>query len=161
MKERWANLVEQIQKIIDDDAAIINGLRPGPDVTKIKKNFERNVKALGKAIEEFSVFVPDPEVEKIEMPFGSDEFAATWKDYKEFLYDVFGIILVPVEERRRLKKLFNISRKSEERALEFLDFYICSRYKSIFLPKDFQLNSDQLGDEPAKDSGFTLNKKTL
>lgn len=161
MKEHWANLVEQIQKMIDDEAIVINGLRNGPDVTKIKKNFERNVKTLGKFIEEFSVFVPDPESEKIEMPFDSEEFTSTWKDYKEFLYDVFGIILVPVEERRRLKKLFNISRKNEERALEFLDFYICSRYKSIFLPKDFQLNNDQPGDEPAKETGFTLNKTTL
>ncbi|WP_158602552.1 hypothetical protein [Proteiniphilum sp. X52] len=161
MKEHWNNLVDQIQKMIDDEATVINGLRNGPDVTKIKKNFERNVKTLGKQIDEFSVFVPDPEADEIEMPFDSEEFAGTWKDYKEFLYDVFGIILVPVEERRRLKKLFNISKKNEERALEFLDFYICSRYKSIFLPKDFQLNNDQPGDEPAKESGFTLKKKTI
>ena len=161
MKEHWRNLVEQIQKLIDDNAAVVNGLRNGPDITKIKKNFERNVKNLGKQMDEFSMFVPDPEREEIELPFDSVEFLSSWNDYKEFLFTVFGIILVPVEERRRLKKLFNISKKNEERALEFLDFYICSRYKSIFLPKDFQINNEQPGDEPTGDALFTLKRNTI
>jgi len=154
-------LVESAQKLIDDDAAVINGLRNGPDVTKIKKNFERNVKTLGKQIEEFSMFVPDPDRDEIELPFNSEEFARSWDDYKEFLFDVFGIVLVPIEERRRLKKLFNISKKNEERALEFLDFYICCRYKSIFLPKDFQLNNDEPGDEPKVENPFSLKQKMI
>ena len=161
MKEHWRNLVEQIQKLIDENAAVVNGLRNGPDITKIKKNFERNVKNLGKQMDEFSMFVPDPEREEIELPFDSAEFLSSWNDYKEFLLTVFGIILVPVEERRRLKKLVNISKKNEERALEFLDFYICSRYKSIFLPKDFQINNEQPGDEPVKDALFTLKRNTI
>lgn len=154
-------LVESIQNLIDDDASVINGLRNGPDITKIKKNFERNVKTLGKHIEEFDMFVPDPGRDEIELPFNSEEFTQSWSEYKEFLFDVFGIVLVPIEERRRLKKLFNISKKNEERALEFLDFYICCRYKSIFLPKDFQLNNDEPGDESVSKSSFTLKRNTI
>lgn len=153
-------LVEQVQKIIDDDAAVINGLRSGPDVSKIKRNFAQNVRAISKQIEEFSMFVPDPERDEIEMPFASVEFDEAWSDYKEFLFDVFNIVLVPVEERRRLKKLFNISRKNEERALEFLDFYICSRYKSIFTPKDFQVN-DEPGDEAGEKKTFNFKRTTI
>jgi len=154
-------LVESVQKLIDDDASLISGLRNGPDIAKIRKNFERNVKNLVKQIEEFGMFVPDPDRDEIELPFNSADFSDSWSDYKEFLFSVFGIILVPVEERRRLKKLYNISRKDESRALEFLDFYICSRYKSIFLPKDFQLNNDEPGDESTKDTAFTLKRTTI
>lgn len=161
MKDHWENLLDQIQTIVDDGATVINGLRSGPDVTKIKKKFDRNVKSLSKLIEEFSVFVPDPESAEIELPFDSIAFTDSWNDYKQFLYDVFGIVLVPVEERRRLNKLFSISRKNEENALELIDFYICCRYKSIFLPKDFQSNIDQPGDEPSKEISFTLKKKTI
>lgn len=161
MKEQWLNLVEQIQKLIDDNAAVINGLRNGPDVKKIRKNFERSVKILGKQIEEFSMFVPDPEADEIELPFKTPEFESSWREYKEFLHQVFGIVLVPVEEKRRLKKLYNISKKNEERALEYIDFYICSRYKSVFLPKDFQLNSEEETVEKIPDHSFTLKKTTI
>lgn len=161
MKENWLNLVEQIQRLIDDNAAVINGLRNGPDVTKIRKNFERSVKSLSKQIEEFSMFVPDPEADEIELPFESPEFESSWSEYKDFLYQVFGIVLVPVEEKRRLKKLYNISKKNEERALEYIDFYICSRYKSVFLPKDFQHNSEEETEEKTPDHSFTLKKTTI
>ena len=161
MKQHWENIVIQVQKLIDDDAAVINGLRAGTDVSKIRKNFERNVKNLSKQIDEFSEFVPDPDREEITLPFDSVEFTEAWRDYKEFLIDVFNIVLVPVEERRRLNKIFNISKKNEQRALELLDFFICSRYKSIFQPKDFQFNNDSPGDEPANDTEFTLKRKTI
>jgi len=161
MRENWHNLVTQIQKLIDDDAAVINGLRHGKDVSKIKRNFERNVKDISKGIEEFGQFVPDPEREEIELPFDSAEFAEAWSDYKEFLFNVWQIVLVPVEERRRLKKLFCIAKKKEERALDFIDFYICSRYKSIFVPKDFQLNNDEPGDEAPTIQPFSIQKKTI
>lgn len=162
MKEKWQMLVESVQKLIDDDAAVINGLRSGPDVNKIRKAFQSNVKTLSKHISEFSVFVPDPERDEITLPFDSVEFTEAWSDYKEFLLDVFGIILVPVEERRRLKKLFNISKKDEATALEFIDFYITSRYKSIFTPKHFQINTDEPGDDvPVKEETFTLKRNTI
>ncbi|MEA4918117.1 hypothetical protein SDC9_136061 [bioreactor metagenome] len=161
MKEHWNNLVEQIQKTIDDDAAVINGLRSGPDVAKIKKNFERNVKTLSKLIEEFSVFVPDPESEKIEMPFESEEFAENWEDYKAFLYEVYQVILLPREERRRLNYLNKISGRKEEEALELIDFYIRNRCKTILIPKNFQLNNDQPGDEPEVENPFTLKQKII
>lgn len=161
MKQHWENIVIQVQKLIDDDAAVINGLRNSPDVSKIRKNFERNVKNLIKQIDEFSEFVPDPDREEIELPFDSVEFTEAWKDYKEFLFKVFNIILVPVEERRRLNKIFNVSKKNDQRALELIDFFICSRYKSIFQPKDFQLNNDSPGDEPVNDAEFTLKRNTI
>ncbi|MDD2300458.1 MAG: hypothetical protein PHU69_12585 [Fermentimonas sp.] len=162
MKEKWQMLVESVQKLIDDDAVVINGLRNGPDVGKIRKTFQNNVKILNKQMTEFSVFVPDPERDEIKMPFDSVEFKEAWDDYKEFLLDVFGIVLVPVEERRRLKKLYKISGKDEATALEFIDFYITSRYKSIFVPKDFQMNNDEPGDEiPVKDETFTLKRNTI
>lgn len=161
MKEKWQMLVESVQKLIDDDAVVINGLRNGPDVGKIRKTFQNNVKILNKQMTEFSVFVPDPERDEIKMPFDSVEFKEAWDDYKEFLLDVFGIVLVPVEERRRLKKLYKISGKDEATALEFIDFYITSRYKSIFVPKDFQFNNDEPGDEAPVKETFTLNRNTL
>jgi len=164
MKKKWQMLVESAQKLIDDDAAVINGLRNGPDVNKIRKTFQSNVKSLSKQIEEFGMFVPDPERDEITMPFDSVEFTEAWNDYKEFLFDVFGIVLVPVEERRRLNKLFKLSKKNEETALEFIDFYITSRYKSIFALKDFQVNNDkdEPGDDaPIKDEKFTLKRNTI
>ncbi len=54
-------------------------------------------------IEEFGMFVPDPERDEIELPFDSVEFSEAWSDYKEFLFEVYNIVLVPVEERLRLK----------------------------------------------------------
>lgn len=161
MREKWQMLVESAQRLINDDAAVINGLRNGPDVNKIRKRFQTNVKALSKQIEEFGIFVPDTEREEIEMPFDSIEFNNSWNEYKEFLFEVYRIVLVPVEERRRLKKLYRISKKNEETALEFIDFYITSRYKSIFAPKDFQINNDAPGEEAPVKETFSLNKKTL
>ncbi len=161
MKQKWSMLVESIQKLIDDDAVVMNGLRNGSDINKIKKNFQRNTKNIGVLIEEFGMFVPDPERDEIELPFDSAEFADAWNDYKEFLLDVYNIVLVPVEERLRLKKLFRISKKNEETALEFIEFYITSRYKSIFAPKDFQFNNDEPGDEAPVKETFTLNRNTL
>ena len=56
MKQKWSMLVESIQKLIDDDAVVMNGLRNGSDINKIKKNFQRNTKNIGVLIEEFGMF---------------------------------------------------------------------------------------------------------
>lgn len=160
MKVHWLSLIESVQKLIDDDAAVINGLRNGPDVSKIRKNFERNIKEVSRRIEEFGTLVPDPEAETIELPFDSEEFAAAWNDYKEFLNEVYNTILVPVEERRRLTRLYRFASKKEETALEIIDFLISSRYKTIFKPNNLQLAGETPDTENA-DSGFTIKKNTL
>ncbi len=160
MKKSWDKVIELTQKLISDQVVIMNGLRGSGNVSKIKKTFEQNLKQLDRAIEEFNLFVPDPERDEITLPFDSEAFAEAWDDYKEFMREVFDIILVPVEERRRLNKLHRISSKNEETAIEIIDFLITSRYKSIFKPEKLQLTGEQPDAEEAGDS-FTLKKNTL
>lgn len=159
MKKNWENLVNAIQKLIDDDSVVINGLRSCGEVTKIKKNFKRNVEAIGKAIDEMDTLLPDPDNKPIELPFESNEFSEAWDDYKEYLRCVFDIVLVPVEEKKRLNKLYKLSSKNEKVAIDIIDFLISSRYKTIFKPTDFQLS----GNEPdaQQEVGFSIKKSTL
>ncbi len=72
-------------------------------------------------IEEFGMFVPDPERDEIELPFDSVEFSEAWSDYKEFLFEVYNIVLVPVEERLRLKSFLGSLRKMKKRHLNILN----------------------------------------
>lgn len=122
MKQKWKVLVESIQKLIDDDAVVMNGLRNGSDINKIKKRiFNAMLKIIGVLIEEFGMFVPDPERDEIELPFDSVEFSEAWSDYKEFLFEVYNIVLVPVEERLRLKSFLGSLRKMKKRHLNILN----------------------------------------
>lgn len=160
MKKSWDKVIELAQKLINDDAVVINGLRGSGNVSKIKKTFEQNVKHLSRALEEMNVFVPDPERDEIILPFDGEAFAEAWDDYKEFMREVFDIVLVPVEERRRLKKLHRIASKNEETAIEIVDFLITSRYKSIFKPEKLQLTGEQ-PDAEETETKFTIKKNTL
>lgn len=165
MKDKWIELVEQIQILIDDDAKVIYGLRDIPETRKIKRNFKNNIESLSKSIEQFNTFIPaDEECEEIKLPFDTTEFSEAWDDYKEFLLGVFKIALIPVEEKRRLKRIYRFADRDEKKAIDLIDFLMTGRYKSIFKPTDFQLT----GEMPAKEnegSGdeatFTIEKTTL
>lgn len=159
MKQHWDNLTEAIQKLIDDDAVVINGLRHGKGIAQIKKTFEKNLKNLLDAQERFETFVADPEAQTVELPFTGEEFAQAWADYKEMLLGVHNIVLLPVEERRRLTKLYRLSSKNEKTASDILDFYINCRYQRLlFRPTDEQL----YGETPeAEETGFTIKKNTI
>ena len=161
MKQHWDNLINQIQTLIDSDAAVINGLRNSTDVSKIKKTFQKNVKTLSKLVEEFAVFVPDPEADEVQLPFDSTEFVESWNDYKEFLLGVYGIVLIPVEEKRRLKKLYRLSSKNEKTALDIIDLLINSRYRNINSTILLQLSDDKPGNEAETESNFTIKKNTI
>lgn len=158
MKEQWNILVQLIQKLVTDDAAVMNGLRSGTDVGKIKKNFTKNVKELSSQVEKFQMFIPDPANQQIELPFSSKKFADAWMDYKEFLLAVHNVVLTPIEERYRLNKVYNLSGKSEEKALEMIELFIVGRYKLIFKPKDF--NQVQIEEEEAE-VPFSTQARTL
>lgn len=161
MDEQWKILVEHIQALVNSDAAVINGLRNGPDVSKIKKNFKDNVKKLSDQVERFQMFIPDPVNQQIVLPFTSEKFANAWRDYKEFLLVVEIITLKPIEERYRLNRIYRLSDKNEEMAIELLDFFISNRYKSIFKPNTYSTNTEQPGEEVKEDLAFSTEAKTL
>ena len=161
MKQHWDNLIEQIQKLINDDAAVINGLRNGKDVSKIKKTFQQNVKSVGKMVEEFAVFVPDPDAEAIELPFGSDVFREAWEDYKDYLNEQFQLVMMPTMEKKRVWRLYNGSKKDEKKAVEMLEYLICSGYRMFFIPTDAQLTGQSAVAESSEETSFTFEKKTI
>lgn len=69
-----------------------------------------------------------------------------------------NVVLTPIEERYRLNKVYNLSGKSEEKALEMIELFIVGRYKLIFKPKDF--NQVQIEEEEAE-VPFSTQARTL
>jgi len=164
MKQHWNDLKIQIQEFLNDYGAVLYGLRNGKEANKFRKEYVRKFNKLQKKMDEFGTFIPDPEAETFELPFESEKFQNSWEDYKNYLYEQFQVIMSQTMERRRVWRLYNIAKKDENKAIEILDYFICSGYKSFFVPSDEQLSGktpEAETDNQEPEIKFTLKKNTL
>ncbi|MFT4073496.1 MAG: hypothetical protein QM654_16420 [Dysgonamonadaceae bacterium] len=134
-----------------------------------EKKFERGKKAitdkfnkLTAMMEEFDRYIQPISPITIRMPFESDVFSEKWQFYKDFLLEQHQTFLSSRSEQIMLNKLKKWSSKSEEKAIEYLDFLIVNRYKKFFRPSDKQLSGEELpADETPVSStvDLTVDKK--
>ena len=160
MIEEWKKVINEIQSLIDETAVVINGLRNGKDVGKIKNQFNKRVKSVSKSVDDFGSYVKDPEAATVELPFDSEAFKTAWEFYKVYLHEVHGFGLENTVEIKRLSMLFKFAGKDEKTAIEMLDYFIATRSKTIFKPDSKLLTGDTASDDSIS-SAFSLQKQTL
>lgn len=163
MREVFKNLEQSIQQILTEYGTLVNGLK-SEQRTKFRRQLEKSSKKVIECMEKVDTLIPDNENTEIELPFSSDKFAEAWSEYKEYLLETHHIVLPPIAENKRVTKLFRISSKNEERAIQILDHLICTLQKNIYPPTKFQLqeaeSTGEISATPEEEAqSFTLQRQ--
>ena len=95
---------------------------------------------------EFDKLVEPIRARAFTMPFPSAEFSEIWITYKEYLLEDHNAYIGSRRESIMLKRLKKLADGNERRAIDMVEYFISSGYKSIFKPSEKQL----AGEEPAK-----------
>jgi len=154
MKEQWVKLYVQLEQHADHLTEFAKNVQDKIANKNIKRLAEGYNKLLQTA-EQFGKMVEPIEPKIVELPFKTEEFAETWKNYKEYLLEQHQVHIASRTEIFMLNKLRKWANKSQSKAIDILEFLAINRYKSFFCPSEKQLTGEEL--PAAEQSASTIN----
>jgi len=145
MKPQWTNFSNAFADFNNKFAEFTEGIQDIRTLKAVKKLTETWNKVVFHQ-NEFDKLVEPIRPRQVILPFQSSEFSEIWITYKEYLLEDHNAYLGSRREIEMLKFLKKISAGNERKAMEIIEYFIRSGYKSIFKPSEKQLS----GDEPEK-----------
>lgn len=161
MKTQWENLSKEFANFNAIFSKLIDGITDKKSANALRiaaKDWNKLVMLHN----EFDKLVEPVSAIDIKSPFQSEEFAETWKLYKEYLEETHNQYIPSRRELMMLRRLNKLADKDEKRAIEFLEYYICHGSKGIYKPSEKQLTGEEPGKvEDIDQSNFDVNAKRL
>ncbi|MBD8349382.1 hypothetical protein [Dysgonomonas sp. HGC4] len=145
MKPQWKTLSGSISKFNDLFYQLVEGLTD----KRMQKAFKVVADEWNKIVtyhNEFDKLVEPIAPIDVKLPFPSTEFSETWKLYKDYLLEDHQKYMGSRRESIMLKRLKSLSEKNEKRAIEMLEYFIATGWKTMYKVTDRQIT----GDDPAK-----------
>jgi hypothetical protein len=156
MRKTFDDIVQQVNEFsfVMEDA--INLLKNTPQNFKLKKKIETAFKSISRAIERHEALITDavPPMIVNTSPYAK-EFVETWKIYKDYMLEQYGIRMGSRMQVFRLKLLAEYSNDDFQLAKKWLEYYMANGSANIY-PVN-QLKLDEKDDTNTKPkAGFSL-----
>lgn len=155
MRKTFDDIVQQVNEftIVIEDA--LNLMKNTPQNFKLKKKVESANLSIQRAFEKHEALITDSVPPMIvNTSKHAKEFVDTWKIYKDFMLEQFGIRMGSRMQVYRLKLLAEYTNDDFALAAKWLEYYMARGSENIYPVK--QLNTEEKNDTTQPKAGFTL-----
>ena len=154
MKDKWKELSDQFTAADSElDEFIENSGMSTIDANRMKK-FIKAWNSLKRMSVDFDKIIAPVEPLEIKFTFSSEDFAAMWKRWKEYLSEQHGQLMRTRAEQSALEHLDKISKNNEAVAMEYLRYAMANRYRNFFAIDDADKTKPAKSEETKSKSDF-------
>lgn len=135
MRKDWESLYVALGEFQDELEEHLPELPQSKHFNQRKKSLSRKWALLQKLANEFDSLIPGVDRIPVKAPFDSVDFAESWQMWKDYLSEQHSISMKSRMEVNSLKRLVEISGKSDKEAIRILVFAMGTGYRNFFNPK--------------------------
>jgi len=159
MRKSFDDIVQKVNELTFVIEEALNLLKNSPPNFKIKKKIETDIKSLKRSFERHEMLITDTVPPMIvNTSKHAKEFVETWRIYKDYMTEQFGIRMGTRMQAFRLKLLAEYTNDDFKLAAKWLEYYMARGSENIYPVK--QLNSEEKNDQSTEQrASFALPKE--
>jgi len=158
MRKSFEEIIQQVNEFTFVMEEALKLLKNSPQNFKIKKKVETAFKGVQLALERHENLITDSVPPMIvDTSKYAKEFADTWKIYKDYMMEQFGIRMSSRMQVFRLTLLSEYANDDFQMATRWLEYYMANGAKNIYPVNE--LKPEDKNDSTESKAGFVLPKQ--
>lgn len=143
MREEWDQMGTDVRNLQEAMEELLVMLPQSPSFFKAENKMKKSWEKFKKSWNNFDGFISPMKAIEVKEPWNDPEFLSTWKMWKEYLQEQYGVWIRSRSEVMALKRLKDLSGNNPKEAVRFLEYAMAGRYENFFKvkPEESQINN--------------------